>query len=102
MMVKLVALYQQPEDKERFDAHYFEVHLPLVEKMPNLLKTVVTRYSTTPLGNPSPFYLQAEMFFKSQEALQTAMRSPEGKAVAKDVMSFAGSGVSIMIGEELP
>ncbi|MFL6559114.1 MAG: EthD family reductase, partial [Bacillus sp. (in: firmicutes)] len=28
-MVKLIALYKQPENKEEFDEHYFNVHGPL-------------------------------------------------------------------------
>ncbi|AUS07985.1 EthD family reductase [Laceyella sacchari] len=99
-MVKLVALYKQPEDKQAFDKHYFEVHLPLTEKMPGLIKTKVTKFSSTPMGTESPFYLQADMYFESEEALQAAMKSPEGKAAAKDVMSFAGKLITMIIGEE--
>jgi uncharacterized protein (TIGR02118 family) len=99
-MVKLVALYKQPEDKKAFDEHYFNVHLPLAQKMPGLIKATVTKYSTTPMGTESPFYLQAEMYFENTEALQAAMNSPEGKAAAKDLMSFAGKLVTMMIGEE--
>ena len=38
-MVKLIALYRKPADIGVFEKHYFEVHIPLVEKIPNLLKT---------------------------------------------------------------
>ncbi|MFC7440363.1 EthD family reductase [Laceyella putida] len=100
-MVKLVALYKQPEDKQAFDEHYFQVHLPLARKMPGLIKATVTKYGTTPMGTESPFYLQAEMYFENQDALTHAMKSPEGKAAAKDVMSFAGKLVTMIIGEEV-
>jgi uncharacterized protein (TIGR02118 family) len=100
-MVKLVALYKQPEDKKAFDEHYFNVHLPLAQKMPGLIKATVTKYSTTPMGTESPYYLQAEMYFENMEALNQAMSSPEGKAAAKDLMSFAGKLVTMIIGEEV-
>lgn len=100
-MVKLVALYKQPEDRQAFDEHYFKTHLPLAAKMPGLVKVNVTRFTGTPIGDTAPFYLQAEMFFETKEALDDAMRSQEGKAAAKDVMSFAGKLVMMMVGEDV-
>jgi len=100
-MVKLVALYKQPEDKKAFDEHYFQVHLPLAQKMPGLIKATVTRYTGTPMGTEPPYYLQADMYFENLEALQKSMASPEGKAAAKDLMSFAGKLVTMMIAEEV-
>jgi uncharacterized protein (TIGR02118 family) len=100
-MVKLVALYKQPEDKKAFDEHYFNTHLPLANKMPGLKKVEITRFTETPMGTEAPFYLKAEMFFDDKETLMRAMGSLEGKAAAKDVMSFAGKLVTMMIGEEL-
>lgn len=101
MMVKLVALYKQPEDAKAFDEHYFQTHLPLANKMPGLIKATVTKYTGTPMGGESPYYLQADMYFENMEALQSAMASPEGKAAAKDLMGFAGKLVTMMVGEEV-
>lgn len=39
------------------------------------------------------------MYFADRAALDAAMSSPEGKASAKDLMGFAGSLVTMMIGE---
>ncbi len=97
-MVKLIALYKHPEDKEAFDRHYEEVHAPLAAKMPGLEKLEVTRITGAPQGK-SEYYLMAEMYFKDQETLNNAMRSDEGMAAAKDLMGFAGKIVSMMIGE---
>jgi uncharacterized protein (TIGR02118 family) len=41
------------------------------------------------------------MYFENMEALNQAMSSPEGKAAAKDLMSFAGKLVTMIIGEEV-
>lgn len=98
-MVKLVALYKHPENKEAFDEHYFHVHSPLAEKMPGLQKLEVTRYVGAPMGGEAKYYLQAEMVFEDRKALDAAMASEEGRAAAKDLMGFAGKLVTMMIGE---
>jgi len=99
-MVKLVALYKQPEDKEKFDEHYFNVHVPITEKIPGLKKMKVTKFSTTPMGDVSEYYLMCEMYYEDYEAMKNGMKSEEGKASAKDLMSFAKGLVTLMIGEE--
>lgn len=98
-MVKLTALYRQPQDVPEFEKRYFEGHIPLAEKMPGLLKVEVTKFTGTPMGDQSPYYLQADLYFESSETLQSSMRSPEGRAAAKDVMSFAGNLVTMIVGE---
>ena len=42
-MVKLIALYKQPEDKEAFDRHYFKTHTALTKKIPGLREMNVTK-----------------------------------------------------------
>lgn len=97
-MTKLIALYKKPEDVEMFEKRYFEQHVPLVDKMPGLVKTEITKLKS--LGDvENKFFLQAEMYFENQDALNSAMASDEGKAAAKDLMSFAKDYVVMMIGE---
>ena len=96
-MTKLVALYRTPPDKELFDKKYFEEHLALVDKMPGLRKTEITRLKS--LGGDEKYYLQAEMYFDDNDALNASMASPEGKAAASNLMSFAKELVIMMIGE---
>lgn len=97
-MTKLIALYKKPEDVEMFEKRYFEQHIPLVNKMPGLIKTEITNLKS--LGDvENKFFLQAEMYFENQDALNSAMASDEGKAAAKDLMSFAKDYVVMMIGE---
>lgn len=98
-LVKLIALYRQPEDRDAFDRHYGEVHTPLAEKMPGLKKLEVTRIVGDPMGGASEWYLMAEMYFTDRQTLDAAMASPEGKAAAKDLMGFAGKIVTMVIGE---
>ena len=44
-MIKLIALYKKPADAdaiEAFEKHYFENHMPLVAKIPGLIKSEVS------------------------------------------------------------
>ncbi len=98
-MVKLVALYKKPADVEAFERHYKEVHTPLVKKMPGLEKLEVVHFTGAPMGEPR-FYMMALLNFDNKDAMMAALGSDEGKAAAKDVMSFAGDIVQMMFAEE--
>ncbi|MDQ0198295.1 EthD family reductase [Neobacillus ginsengisoli] len=100
-MIKMIALYKHPENKEAFDEHYFNVHGPITEKIPGLRKMEVTKIIGSPMGGEGEYYLLCEMYYDDQEALKQGMRSAEGKASGKDLMGFAGELVTLMIGEEV-
>ena len=97
-MVKLVVLYKKPENVAEFDKRYFESHLPIANKIPGLKKVEVSRFTGAPMGEV-PYHLMAELYFDNMEALQAGLSSPEGKATAKDVMSFAKDIISMMFAE---
>ncbi|MBP1647422.1 MAG: ethyl tert-butyl ether degradation protein EthD [Bacteroidetes bacterium] len=97
-MVKLVALYKKPSEIEEFDKHYDAVHLPLVRKYPGLRKLEVTRITGAPIGE-TKFHVMAEMYFDSREEMDKALVSQEGKAIARDLLSFAAPLVTVFIGE---
>ncbi len=97
-MVKLVALYKIPPDAEEFDRHYQTVHTPLVKQYPGLRKLEITTITGASLGD-AKYHLMAEMYFDSSEAMQSALASPAGKAVAKDLMSFAAPLVTVFVGD---
>lgn len=100
-MVKLVALYKKPEDAEAlnsFEQHYFEVHMPLVEKTPGLLKSEVSKIKGMP-GMDSKYHLMAEMYYADMDSFNAGMASPEGRAAGKDLMGFAKQYVEMLIGE---
>jgi uncharacterized protein (TIGR02118 family) len=98
-MVKLVAVYEKPEDPAAFEKHYFETHLPLAKKMPGLIRSEVERVTGTPVPDTKTPYLAAHMYFKDMEALKAAMKSPEGRAAAADLMGFAGKIVRMFFTE---
>jgi uncharacterized protein (TIGR02118 family) len=97
-MVKFVALYKTPQDREEFEKHYFDVHVPLVAKIPGLIKTEITRLSGFP-GMDSKFFLMAEMYFETMDKLNEGMASIEGRAAGKDLIGFAKDYVVLMNGE---
>jgi len=97
-VVKLVALYRKPADVTAFEKHYVEIHAPLARKMPGLQKLEVSHMTGSPGGEPK-FYMMAEMYFETKEAMFAALGSAEGKAAAKDVMSFAGDIIHMMFAE---
>jgi uncharacterized protein (TIGR02118 family) len=97
-MIKLIALYRNPSDAAVFDKHYFDIHLPLVRKFPGLRKIEVTRVTGAPIGE-AKFHLMAEMYFDSRDAMDAALASSEGKAVTRDIMSFAADVITVFHGE---
>ncbi|WP_070119403.1 EthD family reductase [Bacillus marinisedimentorum] len=99
-MVKVIALYKQPKDKEKFEEYYYNHHVPLTEKIPGLRKMEMTKIVGSPMGE-SEFYLLCEMYYDDHESMKKALRTDEAKASGKDAMSFAGDIVTLMIGEEV-
>ncbi len=96
--MKLVALYQEPADRTAFDEAYFNTHLPLIEQVPGLQRTVVTRFTRTITGDG--FYMMAEMTFADTASLKAAMKSPEMAAAGENLNSFAAGLVTLMFAEE--
>jgi uncharacterized protein (TIGR02118 family) len=100
-MIKLIALYRKPGDAASFNRHYDEIHTPLVQKYPGLRKLEITRITGAPIGE-AKFHLMAEMYWDDKSAMDAALGSPEGKAVIKDLLSFAADIVTIFHGEVAP
>ena len=98
-MVKLVALYRKPADPAAFDQAYFETHVPLVQKIPELRRVEVARITGAPRGEPE-FYLIAEMYFDDKAAMDRAMVSPENMEAGKNLMSFAKGLVTFMFADD--
>ena len=95
-MPRLIVLYNTPEDTDAFDAHYRDVHMPIVARYPNVRDIRVTRPAGV-AGRPAPFYLMAEMSFDSAADLDAALMSEAGAASARDLRNFAGSGATMFI-----
>ncbi len=97
-MIKLVALFRRPDDAGEFDAHYQDVHAPLMSKVPGLQRMEVTRDMRAFRGEPE-YYLMTEMYFPDRETFDVAMQSEENRAAGKDLMGFARDYVTMFYGE---
>ncbi|GCE06498.1 EthD family reductase [Dictyobacter aurantiacus] len=85
MAVTMIALYKEPADREKFEKHYFDTHIPLVKKIPGLQKVEVSRFT----GKDAPYYLMATLYFNSKEERKAGLSSPEGQATNADLVNFA-------------
>ena len=97
-MIKLVAMYKTPADIEMFEKHYFEKHMPIVEKIPGLLRSEVSKLKILP-GTESEYYMMTEMYYDDMDSFNAAMATPEGKASARDIVNFAKDSVDFFIGK---
>ena len=95
-MVWLVALYSMPEDTLAFDAHYRDIHTPIVRRYPRLRAL----RSVHPQGmgdRPPAIYLMTEMGFDSRPDLDAAIASDAGRESGRDLRNFAQAGVTLTV-----
>ncbi len=95
-MPRLVALYNAPEDTDAFDAHYRDVHMPIISRYPKLRDVRLSKLAGVG-GRETPFYLMAEMTFDTAADLDEALGSEAGAESARDLRNFASAGVSLFI-----
>jgi uncharacterized protein (TIGR02118 family) len=99
-VARLIALFSPPDDPAAFDAHYHDVHTPIVRRYPNLRGLRLTRPDGVG-GRPAPFHLLAEMRFDSRADLDVALASDAGRESGRDLRNFAGAGVSLFIADDV-
>ena len=97
-MVRLIALFDQPADPDAFDAHYRDVHAPLVRRYPGLRDLRLFRPIAVGRA-PGPF-LFAEMLFDTRADLDAALASEPGVESGRDLRTFASAGVTLLIADE--
>jgi uncharacterized protein (TIGR02118 family) len=86
-MTRLIVLYPTPTDPEAFDRHYREIHVPLVQSLPGLVRFTVSSGVEATRGG-EPYHLIAELDWVDKDAAKQASQTPAGRAVAKDVDDF--------------
>jgi uncharacterized protein (TIGR02118 family) len=96
---RLIVLYSQPEEPELFDAHYRDVHTPIVRRYPRIRGIRLTKGAGVG-GRAAPYYLVAEMTFDSRADLDEALASDAGQQSARDLRNFAGAGVTMLIADD--
>lgn len=100
MKARFIVLWAEPTDKEAFDDHYWNVHIPLSKKLPNLRSYTVSRNLSRVRGG-EPCYIVGELEWNSMEDLRKDFQSAEGRATADDVAKLSqwSPGVRSMIYE---
>ena len=87
-MLALCAYYEGGvRNKQRFDDHVENVHLPLVAKYPGL-KALRYLKGIPRDGRAPRFYLAFELYFESEEDLATALGSEVRQSARDDVDNF--------------
>jgi uncharacterized protein (TIGR02118 family) len=94
-MVRLLVLYNPPEDAVAFDKYYNEIHIPLAKQLPGLLRYTISKS----LAANAQYYLVAELDWADMPSAQASLRSPEGTAASADMAKFATTGAVSMLFE---
>jgi uncharacterized protein (TIGR02118 family) len=94
-MVRLLVLYNPPEDAVAFDKYYNEIHIPLAKQLPGLVRYTISRN----LAANAQYYLIAELDWADMASAQAALRSPVGAACTADVAKFATTGAPSLLFE---
>ncbi|AOW94085.1 ethyl tert-butyl ether degradation protein EthD [Rhodococcus sp. WMMA185] len=99
MSVKIVVCYGRPEDPDKFDTHYRDVHIPLARKTPGLSDYTWGKCSTLD-GSEPPYYAIAALHFPDSATMQSALSSDEMRQARQDVPNFASGGVTMYVQDE--
>jgi uncharacterized protein (TIGR02118 family) len=94
-MVRLLVLYNPPEDAVAFDKYYNESHIPLAKQLPGLVGYTISRN----LAANAQYYLIAELDWADMASAQAALRSSIGAECTADVAKFATTGASTLLFE---
>jgi uncharacterized protein (TIGR02118 family) len=103
MPTKLVILWSQPDDVEGFEDHYRDVHMPIVERYPAVLRLEATRLVDAPFGGEVPAYLVLTVECATEDDLHTLIKSEpfmESGADAREIGKRFGARVTILRGED--
>ena len=94
-MHRLLTLYAPPSDPDAFRAYFEEKHLLLVEKLPGL-RGYSYGFDVAAVEGESQYFCTFAGDFDNAGALDAALGSPEGEAVAADVPNYATGGVILL------
>jgi uncharacterized protein (TIGR02118 family) len=90
-MIKLMAIYYQPEEGETFDEEYYkQKHLPFVkENLPGVVGTYYARGMPTPTGDKPPIVGIGIVDWKDVETFTQAMASPNLQKIRDDHPNYS-------------
>jgi|GEM_PF-910875 conserved hypothetical protein len=99
-MYKIFVIYFAPQNKEEFDSEYFQNHINLAKRIPNLFKLEINKvYDQSP--KESNYYLIATLYFKTKEDLEYALKSKEMNEAAKHAWKISKGKMHVLYTEEM-
>jgi uncharacterized protein (TIGR02118 family) len=91
-MHKLVVMYPQPLDGQKFMDYYEGHHLPKVKDLPGLISA---EYGRNDDPEASVFVMFTALF-ADKASMESALRSDVGVVLAKDIPNLSPDGVTMM------
>jgi uncharacterized protein (TIGR02118 family) len=83
-MAKMIAIYKTPKDIDAFEDHYFNVHIPLANQLPGLIKYEINDGAILSTTGHNDVFRVATLYFETMEALKAAFASDIGMQCAAD------------------
>ncbi|WP_290052986.1 EthD family reductase [Nocardia nova] len=80
---RFLVMYETPSDIEAFEHHYWDVHIPLANKLPGLRRYTVSRDAKPVVGEP--YYIVGMLDWDDMATLVAAFESEVGRQCAADV-----------------
>jgi uncharacterized protein (TIGR02118 family) len=91
--VKLIILYTEQKNPEKFTRYYVDTHMPMVDKAPGVARSEMAIVLPAPPGQPKPaFWRITEVYWDGAESMQKTFATPEWKTITADVQNFADPG----------
>jgi uncharacterized protein (TIGR02118 family) len=85
---RFIVLWGTPTDRDAFDRHYRDIHIPLVTQLPGLRRYTLSRNIESVRGEEPPHQV-AELDWDDMHALRSAFDSEVGRVIADDVDHLA-------------
>ncbi|HJU64755.1 MAG TPA: EthD family reductase [Gemmatimonadaceae bacterium] len=93
MVKTMFFLYRRSDlSADAFQRYSKEVHIPLVARVPGLLRYVVNHAMMNPVGAEGACDGVAELWFDSVESFQAAVASAEGQKALSDQANYLDLG----------
>ena len=94
MTYRIAVCYGHPDDPAAFDDHYRPTRIPLAREVPGL--SAYTWGKCAPIGgSPTPYYVVANLYFPTEEAMQQGLGSEQMRKAGKDLCNFATGDVTM-------
>jgi uncharacterized protein (TIGR02118 family) len=86
-MARMMVLFEKPKNQEAFEQYYFDVHIPLVQKIPGI-RNVSTHRVRNSRNTDLELYLVVEIEFDNLDALNQGMTTAEAQEVQGDSRNY--------------